>query len=406
MRFIYHHRTAGRGGEGLHITSVVSALRALGHDVMVISPPGVDPMRTADAVPLDKGDVASSGLSRLWKLVTCSFPQFAFELAEVLYNVYATVRLLPVLRRDKGAVYYERYALFLWAGVWLAKALDHRVILEVNEVAGVERARSYAFVTLAQWLERRTFAKADEILTVSSFLQREVLNRGGREGHVHLRPNAIDPKRFGGREQRRDRIRSRLGLTGTTVLGFVGWFDRWDRLDRLVDLLEKLQPTHAAARLLLVGDGPVAAELTAVISREGLEGRIVLSGPVPRDEVPDYIDAMDICILPDSNTFGSPIVLFEFMAMGKAVIAPNVQPVLDVLSDGVTGFIVNRQDNEALLRAVIRLLDGPELTRQIGEAARSTVLARHTWVAVASFVERLAADHVDASVPATMPVAL
>ncbi|HEX8984155.1 MAG TPA: hypothetical protein VF767_01935, partial [Bryobacteraceae bacterium] len=70
MHFLYHHRTAGRGAEGNHIMNVVRALEAEGHTVTVLSPPGVDPRRSAGAAPLDKGATAASGADRLWKFVS------------------------------------------------------------------------------------------------------------------------------------------------------------------------------------------------------------------------------------------------------------------------------------------------------------------------------------------------
>lgn len=393
MRFLYHHRTAGRGGEGVHITSVVRALVAAGHHVDVVSPPGVDPLRSGAAVPLDKGATDVGGIERIWKWISCSTPQGLFEVAELAYNLYAAVRLLPPLCRRKHDIFYERYAFFLFAGVCVARLCGRRVILEVNEVAGVQRARSQTFLRLARWSERVTFGLADEILTVSSFLQREVVQRGGRPGRVHVVPNAIDPERFN--QPRNQTVRCRLGLDDTVVVGFVGWFDAWDRLDRLIDVFKHVHERHSHARLLLVGDGPVASELSAAIQRARLEGLVLLTGPIPRAEVPSYIDAMDICVLPDSNTFGSPLVLFEFMAMGKPVIAPDLAPVRDVIDDGATGWIVGREDAAALQAAIERLIAWPALARRVGEAARQRVFERHTWSAVAATVERLARGQVD-----------
>ena len=390
MRFIYHHRTSGRGGEGVHISSVVRALRSAGHEVAVVSPPGIDPMSSAAAVPLDKGAARLSGIVRFWKWISCSCPQVLFEAAEVLYNLYAIVRLPFALCRAKRAVYYERYAFFLSAGVWLARLFGLPIILEVNEVAGTLRARPLVFVGLARWLERQTFSRADEIVTVSSYLQREVLQRGGREGHVHVVPNAIDPVRF--QQANGSAVRERLGLTGTRVLGFVGWFDKWDRLGRLLALMKELRNDHESVRLLLVGDGPAAWELSEEITREGLESLVVLSGPVARADVPNYIDAMDICVLPDSNEFGSPIVLFEFMALAKAIVAPDLAPIRDVITHGETGWIVSRTDSAALRSIVQDLLADPVLAARVGQAARRRVLERHTWAAVGGIVDQIAAE--------------
>ena len=392
MRFIYHHRTAGRGGEGLHISSVVNALRANGHDVQVVSPPAVDPMQRDAAVPLDKGNARTSGLERVWKWISRSCPQPVFELLEIGYNAFAFARLAPMLRGGSQVAYYERYAFLLVAGVWTAKLFGRPIILEVNEVAGVKRARAQTFVRLTKWIEQLTFSCADEIVTVSTFLQQEILKRGGKPGHVHVHPNAIDPARFD-RPDRRDEVRGKHGLGDATVLGFVGWFDGWDRLERLVELVDQVRGEFPKVRLMLVGDGPVAAALAADVRSRGLEDYVVLTGPVARAEVPDYISAMDMCILPDSNEFGSPIVLFEFMVLGKPVVAPDVQPIRDVIEQGRTGFIVSRTDAADLRARVTSLLTDRAMAARMGQAARRRVLEHHTWRAVASSVEELAAAH-------------
>jgi glycosyltransferase involved in cell wall biosynthesis len=390
MRFVYHHRTAGRGGEGVHITSVVQALTAAGHVVHVVSPPGSDPARAVSSVPLDKGNRETSRTVRLWRWVSCSCPQVVFELIEILYNVYAAVRLLFEFASKKPDVYYQRHAFFLIAGVWIARLFGKPVILEVNDVAGIERARGQRFVRLARWIEGRAFRGADEIIVVSSLLQRIVLERGGRVGHVHVVPNAIDPERF--RHGARDAVRERLGLGQARVLGCVGWFDRRDRLDRLLDLVRSLRQITPPVRLLLVGDGPEASNLSNRLAQEGLDELVVLCGPVPRADIPDLIAAMDICILVDANEFCSPLVLFEFMAMGKPVVVPDVEPMRDVLTHETTGWIVTRHNPIALRAAVERVLSDPALALRVGNAAKRNVLDHHTWSAVATFVGRLATE--------------
>jgi glycosyltransferase involved in cell wall biosynthesis len=396
MRFLYHHRTAGRGGEGVHIASVVRALERQGHVVRVVSPPGVDPLANAGGVPLDKGSGRVRGLTRLWRLLSVRAPQWMFELAEIAYNVAGGWAVRKAAAAFQPDVYYERYAFYCLAGVVAARRAGCPVLLEVNEVAGVERARRQTLVSLCRWLERHTFSRSDEIFVVSSFLQKEVLARGGRAGHVHVVPNAIDPARF---EQAGDGavVRSRHGLDGAFVIGFVGWFDRWDRLDLLLEVLQRLRSAHPHVRLLLVGDGPAAADLRARVREEGLESQVILTGSVPATEVPTHIAAMDTCILPDSNTFGSPIVLFEFMALGKAVIGPDLLPITDVLTDGVNGLVVPRGDVAATTRAVERLITDPGLRQRLGAAARRQVGERHTWDATAALIARHGRNRHDAT---------
>jgi glycosyltransferase involved in cell wall biosynthesis len=382
MDFVYHHRTAGRGAESLHIMHVVEALEGLGHTVDIVSPPGVDPRLTAGAAPLDKGGGSSArGLSRMWAWMSCHAPQIVFELAELAYNVHAARALRAALKRRPRAVLYERHACFLFAGVWAAGRRGTPVILEVNEVSGLERARGQMLISIMRAVERYVFSRADHILTVSSLLRDEVVRRGGRPGRVHVVPNAIDPKRFLAPIDS-GAVRRQCGLDGKTVVGFVGWFDRWDRLELLMDAVKALSVRHPGLSLLLVGDGPVTAQLRAKAAREGLDRQVIFSGAVPRAQVPAYIGAMDICVLPDSNRFGSPMVLFEFMAMGRPVLAPDVPPVRDVIRDGENGIVI-RPGAGSLQDALGRLLDDPVRRAVVGSRARESVLRQHTWDATA-----------------------
>jgi glycosyltransferase involved in cell wall biosynthesis len=103
-----------------------------------------------------------------------------------------------------------------------------------------------------------------------------------------------------------------------------------------------------------------------------------------------YIGAMDICVLPDSNAFGSPIALFEFMAMGKPCVVPDLGPMRDVIEDGAKGIIFPHGNHQALSAALLRLVEDPELRNQIGARAKQSVFERHTWAANARFVVQLA----------------
>ncbi|UCF67344.1 MAG: glycosyltransferase family 4 protein [Acidobacteriota bacterium] len=394
MKFLYHHRTQGRGGEGLHIAHLVRALEREGHHVEIVSPPGIDPLASAGQVPVDKVDeragthdetAKTRGVSGLWRWVSVHCPQVLFELFELAYNAMAAARLLPALRRNRDAVFYERYAFYLLAGVWLARLFRLPILLEVNEVAGIERARAQRLVPVMRWVERRVFRRADAIFAVSSFLRQRVIAQGVPAERVHVVPNAVEPTWLESAAHGAA-VRQRLQLGDGPVAGFVGWFDRWDRLDLIVEVLKELEPQLPELRLILVGSGPAIKEVKARADALGLDGRLVLTGPVPREEVRDYIDAMDICALPDSNPFGSPIVMFEFMAMGKPVVAPDIQPVRDVVRHRENGWIIAKGDRQQLREAIHELATNRQLRRTLGACARQTIATQHTWDANARTV--------------------
>ncbi|MEW6704324.1 MAG: glycosyltransferase family 4 protein [Pseudomonadota bacterium] len=380
LNILYHHRTQGRGAEGVHIASIVRALEDAGHRVTVVSPPGVDPLNPASNAPVDKANVKTGGIQSLWKWISRHLPNALFELAEIAYNLPAWWRLRKVLKTERFDLVYERYAFYLLVGAWLAGRRGIPFVLEANEVSGIEhRARRQVFPRLCAWFERRLFKRCAGILTVSSHLRERILHQGVPPERVQVAPNAFDVKRIEGKTGRKPELARRLGLEGAFVFGFVGWFDHWDRLDMLIDVLAEVLPEQPQARVLLVGDGPVSAGLRDKVASLGLQQKVVFTGAVPRDQVFDHIALFDTAVFAHSNDFGSPVVMFEFMAMRVPIVAPRLAPILDVHEDGETALLFDRLDQAQCAAAVRRLIATPALREELAERAYRKLLAEHTW---------------------------
>jgi glycosyltransferase involved in cell wall biosynthesis len=395
MHFTYNHRTMGRSSQAMHIHGLVEALKAAGHEVVIVSPPGVDPLKSAGLMPfLRKGDRAQ-GFQRIWRHISRECPQFMFEIIELLYNLLLPFRLLPALLRRKDSVLYERHAYFMFMGVLLGKCLGRTVVLEVNELAGFKRARGLIMERLVRRIDAWIFSWADHILCVSRVLAAEVQRRGASGERVHVLPNAISPNRFRGSGPRQP-LRARLGIDGSIVIGHVGLFLFYDRLDVLIEVVKGIRERHPEVKLLLVGDGPEKEKLKQTACQLEMEKALVLSGPVAPDDVPAYIDAMDICAISDSPSFGSPIALFEYMAMGKPCVVPDLGPMRDVIDDNMTGIMFPHADFGALSDALLKLVEDPALRFQLGARAKQTVFKRHTWSANARFVVQLVTGEVSA----------
>ena len=138
LKILYHHRTQGRGAEGLHISRIVESFREMGHEVVVVSPPGVDPLMPKAEPSGARGASSGSRLPSLWRWVARNLPGFMFEIAEIIYNIPTYVRLRRILAIGKFDLVYERYAFFLLAGMLLARRFDVPFVLEANEVSGIE----------------------------------------------------------------------------------------------------------------------------------------------------------------------------------------------------------------------------------------------------------------------------
>ncbi len=117
---------------------------------------------------------------------------------------------------------------------------------------------------------------------------------------------------------------------------------------------------------------------------------VAFAGEVPYGEVPGHVAAMDIATIPWATDYGSPMKIFEYMAMGKALVAPDLEVLREVLADGRNAVLVERGDPAALARAIERLAADPGLRQALGRAARRDAVERHDWRHHARLIEELA----------------
>ena len=368
MKILYHHRTQGEEPESIHIGAVVAALQALGHDVQVVGPASI-------------GHQPTSGPSRSWLVrIKNAVPRSVFELLQVAYNAVAWMRLSRAVRVSKPDLIYERYALFSFAGVLFARWRGIPLILEVNTPYAQAWAKYFGLhlQRLGRWIERRTLLAADHIVTVTH-VQRGLLETMGVPGsRITVSHNAIDPDWFSSEKHLDPALRARLGLAGV-VVGFVGTMNRWQGIPSFQGVIRSVLEQCPDVSFLFVGDGEFRPALEAFCRDNGHADRVVFAGRQPHAQVPRFVAAMDIAVLLNSNSYGSPMKIFEYWAMGKAVVAPSVQPVLEVLQEGRTGLLIEPGNVEQMAARIVQLARDAGLRQRLGRAGRDYVVANHTW---------------------------
>jgi glycosyltransferase involved in cell wall biosynthesis len=310
MKILYHHRTRSKDGQYVHIEEMIAALRSLGHEVVVVGPASAE----REEFGADGGFVA-----RLKKIL----PKAVYELAEFAYNLHAYKRLSQAIRAHRPDCIYERYNLFLPAGVWAKRRFKLPLLLEVKAPIYAERTKfdGLALDALARWSERYTWRGADAVLPVTRVLGGLIGNEGVASTRIHVIPNGINPEQFAGHVDGSE-IRKRLKLERKLVLGFTGFIREWHGLDRIIDLVAGDTP-EAHRHLVVVGDGPARSALEQQVKRLGIADRVTFTGIVPRSEIPSFVAAFDIALQPAVVGYASPLKLFEYLALGRAVIAPD-----------------------------------------------------------------------------------
>jgi glycosyltransferase involved in cell wall biosynthesis len=386
LKILYHHRIRSKDGQYVHIAELIQALRKLGHVVILVGPPAVEKAKFGD----DAGVIA---------ILKRFCPRFAYELMELAYAVMAYLRLRKAALAHQPDCLYERYNLFQPAGVWLKRRFNLPMLLEVNAPLFEERARhdGIALARFARWWERYTWRGADRVLVVTEVLAKRVESAGVSRENIVVMSNGINLDEFSG-ELDKEQAKRQLGLQGRLVLGFTGFLRDWHGLEKVIELLPG---ADAAWHLLVVGDGPARDSLEKRATALNVTNRLTITGVVGREQVAAHVAAFDIALQPAVVDYASPLKLFEYMALGRPIVAPAQPNIMEILTDGEDALLFDPRDPRGLGKAIERLCRDAGLRQRIGEAARRTIRSRRlTWTdnatRVADLFTRLA-EHRESS---------
>jgi glycosyltransferase involved in cell wall biosynthesis len=166
--------------------------------------------------------------------------------------------------------------------------------------------------------------------------------------------------------------RRELGIEeGEAAIGTVTRLHESKGNSYLVEAAALVLKERPRARFFLVGEGPLLADLQAQAQALGLGDRFVFHG-FARD-VAAVVSAFDLSVFP-SLWEGTPLTVFEALAMGKTILATDADGLLDVLTDDKDAMIVPKRNAQALANGIVRLLDDPALRSRLGsEAARTSL---------------------------------
>jgi glycosyltransferase involved in cell wall biosynthesis len=373
MRILYHHRTASADGQAVHIDEMVGALRSLGHQVLVVGP-----ARRAEGMGASIGWV-----SRL----KSALPKGLYELLELGYSFVALARIARVIGQFRPHVIYERYNLFLLSGLMAKRCFRVPLLLEVNSPLLHERSRGdgIALARLARWAERSAWRGADRVLPVTHALSKYVLASDVPIERVIVVSNGVNMAHFAG-APKADDAKARLGLAGRLVLGFTGFVREWHGVDKIIRWMAE-SGAPDTTHLLVVGDGPARQSLERLARELHVEQRVTFTGVVSREDIPDYIAAFDIALQPAVVPYASPLKLFEYLALGKPIVAPKMPNVEEILTDRTNAVLFDTDSPTGLAEALRLVVANADLRNRLAAAAARTIQERQlTWVDCAARV--------------------
>ena len=235
---------------------------------------------------------------------------------------------------------------------------------------------------LTRHLKTYVLERADTITTICERLRNDIIDQDIAAHKVTVIPNAVDAERFSMNEQADPELQARLGITGKTVLGFIGSFYAYEGLILLLDAMPAVLEEMPNVRVLLVGGGPQEGRLRERVDELGLNEAVIFTGRVPHDTVQAYYNLIDVFVYPRLpmrlTDLVTPLKPLEAMAQGRLVLASDVGGHRELIRPGVNGELFRAGDVVDLTAAVLDLLRNRERWRSLHEEDRHFVESERT----------------------------
>ncbi|MBN2462605.1 MAG: glycosyltransferase family 4 protein [Dehalococcoidia bacterium] len=249
---------------------------------------------------------------------------------------------------------------------------------------------------IGEILEHKILRQADRMLTINDKLKEYVINAGAAANKTHVIRAGIDVEQFKPSVSIGN-LRKQYGLKETdTVLFFMGWLYHFSGLKEVAQKLAK--ETNKNLKLLIVGEGDAFRDLKQIAEKYNLQDRIILTGQRLYIEMPSFIAASDICLLPAypwEKTMHDivPIKLYEYMAMKKPVIATRLPGVMKEFGKS-NGVVYVNKPEDVINKAKSLVKDGK--IGELGDKARKFV-QKYSWDSITDKFEKILEEVVRSS---------
>ena len=314
------------------------------------------------------------------------------SIKEVLYSLYIADFVRQNLTNRTPIFIYQRYSLSNFSGAMLAEKFRCPFVLEYNG-SEVWIAKNWGANnkqnSFAEKIENLNLKRADLIVTVSEALKDTLISAGVQESKILVNPNGVDSDLYSPNVDG-SMVRQKYSIENSYVFGFIGTFGDWHGVLVLIQafhiVVDAIPSGRENLRLLMVGDGKLMPDVEKYIIENRLSDCCILTGTVPQSEGAKYLSACDVLVSPHvpnsdgSRFFGSPTKLFEYMAMGKTIIASELDQIGEILDDSVA-VLVPPGDVEQLSISMQRCYENPGAYSSLGKYARERVKERYTWKA-------------------------
>ena len=329
--------------------NIAKHLAKRGHEVHVIT-------------SLDKG-LPKEGIEQGFHIHRIGYPRVQ-SLGFIVFHL----KFLFLIKRIKPDILHSQSVAIGWHA-FIAKKVLHKPYLVW--VRGYSEYLSWRFRKL---ISKPALKNADAVIALTEDMKREIQKFCDRGALVI--PNGIDLERFEGLP--RGNIRRQLKITnGQKIIIFVGTLYSIKGVKYLIQAMKLIKNGNRNARLMLVGNGKERQSLEELTKELDLEEDVTFVGKVPNEEVPQYMIASDVFVLP-SLSEGFPNVILEAMACGLPIVVTKVRGLPEIIEEGKNGFLVEPRSPEQIAEKVLQLLEDDDLRERISRNNKEKV-KQYSW---------------------------
>ena len=322
--------------------------------------------------------------------------------ARVLFDMFLVPKLISVIQKHKiDVIHTHNYEAGI-AGA-MAKAVTRKPMIYTGINSMVDELPSYEGLK-PKWLFEKvgkfldySVPRAGNALMVLSDELRDYLVDDMRisDNKVLVIPPGVEPEMFAKGDG--EKVRRDLNIaTDTPIIMYTGAIEAFQRVDLLLDAMGKVAAEHPNAVLVLAGNVENQQAKNDLIQQAdalGFKERLIFIDNVSLDDLPDYLSAADVAVVPRVSCPGYPIKLLNYMAANKAIV--SFAGSAKALCHGYNGYVAKNGDVEDLATGISLLIKDKDIAKTIGERARNTLDGHFDWDSIALGTAKLYEQVVD-----------
>jgi glycosyltransferase involved in cell wall biosynthesis len=310
------------------------------------------------------------------------YPQY---LSQLEYNFRFFINVVKILKNKKPDLLYIRNPVNNFSAVLLSIYLKIPLVLEFNSSSvwiskNWRKSRPNYFTKIA---EEINLMGAWRINVVSGVLKNKLVENGISPDKIAINPNGVDLTQFNPHIDPGD-VRKILPQD-RILIGFIGIFGQWHGVITLARSVKLVTEVCPKAHFVIIGGGSLRKEMEDITLKDRVENNVTFVGTIIHDDAPRYLQCCDILVSPHEDMadgspfFGSPTKIFEYMAMGKAIVTTSVGQLEEIFRNGENALVVEQKNPKALADSIIRLIRDKYLCNKIASRAFEDVSKGFTW---------------------------